>query len=185
MTTINSIANLLVNSGLSEAEAFEMAEHDFNTAPTYAELAQADAEYEEYCNCGWDDYDDIYDDYSPFEDDFDESVYLDDVLAGLDENTNVIIFLNSARIFYGGFGVAPHVMQECIGNHYAHNWVEALNLVHLNHALDAQYNDTMYKVLSVVEGQDNTVSVYLDATYESNHTVHELDYAGNLCSYRY
>ena len=48
MTTINLIANLLVNCGLNETEAFEMAEHDFNTAPTYAELAQMDAEDEAY-----------------------------------------------------------------------------------------------------------------------------------------
>lgn len=57
MTTINSIANLLVNCGLSEAEAFEMAEHEFNTAPTYAELAYEDEHRYDY----WDDYEDIDD----------------------------------------------------------------------------------------------------------------------------
>ena len=57
MTTINSIANLLVNCGLSETEAFEMAEHEFNTAPTYAELAYEDEHMYDY----WDDYEDISD----------------------------------------------------------------------------------------------------------------------------
>ena len=61
MTTINSIANLLVTAcGLSEAEAFEMAEHEFNTVLTYAELAYEDEHMNDYADC-WDDYDDISD----------------------------------------------------------------------------------------------------------------------------
>ena len=60
MTTINSIANLLVNCGLSEAEAFEMAEHEYNTVLTYAELAYEDEHMFDHNDC-WDDYDDISD----------------------------------------------------------------------------------------------------------------------------
>lgn len=183
MTNLNLIANLLVNCGLSETEAFEMAEHDFNTAPTYTELAEMDAEYanryyeEDY---DWGDYDYDYEhvEESPV-------VYLDDALNGLDKNTDVKIFLNNANIIYGGFGVAPVVLQECIGNHKACNWSDALHLIHMHHMLDAQYSDTMYRVLSVVREDSNTVSIYLDATREDNSTVHGLEYAGNLYASRW
>lgn len=184
MTTINSIIDMLVKSGLNEAEASEMAEHEFNTAPTYAELAEMDAEYanryyeEEY---DWGDYGYDYDE--PVEES--SITYLDDVLSELDKNTDVKIFLNSANIIYGGFGVAPVVLQDCIGNHKACNWSDALHLIHMHHMLDAQYSDTMYRVLSVVREDANTVSIYLDATREDNGTVHGLEYAGNLYASRW
>ena len=182
MTTINSIIDMLVKSGLNEVEASEMAEHEFNTAPTYAELAEMDAErmswiYEEA------DGDLDFDDYESFEEP--KVIYLDDVLSELDKNTDVKIFLNSANIIYGGFGVAPVVLQDCIGNHKACNWSDALHLIHMHHMLDAQYSDTMYRVLSVVREDANTVSIYLDATREDNGTVHGLEYAGNLYASRW
>ena len=183
MTTINSIANLLVNCGLTEAEAFEMAEHEYNVAPTYTELAQMDAEaLERLASEDYDDWGD-YDDWDDFEDE-PAVIYLDEVLNGLDKDVNVVIYLNSARIIYGGMGVAPILTQDCIGNHTARNWCDALSLIHTHHCLDGHFAETQYRVLSIVHGDNNTVSVYLDATRDDNSTVHGFEYAGNLYAHK-
>ena len=176
MTTINSIANLLVNCGLTETEAFEMAEHEYNTAPTYTELAEMDAEEierrasEEYDDWGYD-----YEEYEPVED-----LYLDTVLRDLEDGVNVLIYLNSARVVFCCTDTEPLVLQDSIGNHTARNWRDGLNLIQTHHALDGRYNDTKYIVRALVKSDNKNVKVYLDVNRDTNDTVHELEYAGNL-----
>ena len=176
MTTINTIANLLVTEcGLSEVEAFEMAEHEFNIVPTYEELPEYDWDDEDDY---WDDYDDISERYGSVEPV--EVLYLDTVLRDLEDSTNVLIYLNSARVVFGCADTAPILIQDSIGNHTARNWRDGLNLIHTHHALDGHHSETMYVVRAVVKTDDKNVKVYLDANRDTNDTVHELEFAGNL-----
>lgn len=174
MTTINSIANLLVNCGLSEVEAFEMAEHEYNIVPTYEELP----EYEDWGDDYWDDYDDISERYGSVE--TVEELYLDAVLRDLEDNTNVLIYLNSAHVVFGCADTAPILIQDSIGNHTARNWRDGLNLIGMHHMLDGRFSDTKYIVRAVVKTDDKNIKVYLDANRDTNDTVHELEFAGNL-----
>lgn len=171
MTTINSIANLLVNCGLSETEAFEMAEHEFNVVPTYEELPEYTPWDDDYDDWGCDDYEE----YEPVED-----LYLDTVLRDLEDSVNVLIYLNSARVVFCGTDTEPLVLQDSIGNHTARNWRDGLDLIHTHHALDGHFGETKYIVRALVKSDDKNVKVYLDVNRDTNDTVHELEYAGNL-----
>lgn len=145
MTTINSIANLLVNCGLSEAEAFEMAEHDFNIVPTYEELPEYDWDDSWADNDDWE-LDRYEWDCAPVE-------YLEDVLARLDCDRNVMVMLNSVSLWFTDRESAPILHNDCCGNHHTINWVESI----FSNGFARKF-----AVLSVVDEGD-TVKIYIDA----------------------
>ena len=92
----------------------------------------------------------------------------------------MLIYLNSARVVFCGTDVQPLVLQDSIGNYTARNWRDGLSLIQTHHALDGHYGETRYIVRALVKSDDKNVKVYLDANRDTNDTVHELEYAGNL-----
>ena len=123
MTTINSIANLLVNCGLSEAEAFEMAEHDFNIVPTYEELPEYDFDdSEDY----WDDWEIKAMEREMYAQEVASREYLEDLIAHLDAKQDVCVMLSSAHAYFTDNESAPMWLTDSLGNYKAVTWARAI-----------------------------------------------------------
>lgn len=154
MTTINSIANLLVTAcGLSESEAFEMAEHEFNVVPTYEELPEYDYDYDDSEDY-WDDWEIKAMEREMYAKEVASREYLEDLMAHLDACQDVCVQLSSAHAYFSDNESAPMWLNDCLGNYKAINWTRAIVAVGCG---------CTFKVVSKSMTEYGTLNVWLDA----------------------
>ena len=58
-------------------------------------------------------------------------LYLENVLETMRDETNVIVNLSSSTAYGDGIH-NPVIVQDCCGNHYVRNWLEALKIYNLH-----------------------------------------------------
>lgn len=95
--------------------------------------------------------------------------YLENELRTLNPKTNVVVYLTTSRTYYNEDGTPFITMRDCIGNHRAENYLEALELMGIYGVIEVINTNTSSDKVEITINREKGDSVASELDRLSNY----------------